>query len=77
MPPLAGARHADATLLEHYARHADGSWRLTTWASHDLDVPFPALEIAVALRGVYAKVDLLPDDETTTPLPPRPKVLSD
>jgi Uma2 family endonuclease len=59
-------------VVEHYAREADGSWRLTTWTEHQV-VPIPALDISLALDDVYAKVELLaPEPE---PAPARPKTL--
>lgn len=65
----------DATSVEHYARQTDGSWRLTTWGTAGESVPLDALGVAMPLAEVYAKVDSLPPDAATTPLPPRSKVL--
>jgi Uma2 family endonuclease len=59
-------------VVEHYAREADGSWRLTTWTERQ-DVPLPVLACALALDDAYEKVELLaPEPE---PAAPRPKTL--
>jgi Uma2 family endonuclease len=59
-------------VVEHYARHADGSWRLTTWTERQT-VPLAALACDLALDDVYDKVDLLaPEPEAGMP---RPKTL--
>ena len=63
----------DATLVEHYARGDDESWRLTTFTSPGDAVTFPALGLAVPVGDIYAKVELLPDDDASTPKPPQPR----
>jgi Uma2 family endonuclease len=57
-------------VVEHYARNADGSWRLTTWTERQV-VPLGVLSCQLALDDVYEKVELLaPEPE---PAAPRPK----
>jgi Uma2 family endonuclease len=59
-------------VVEHYAREADGSWRLTTWTERQR-VPLAAIACELALDDVYEKVELLePEPE---PAAPRPKTL--
>jgi hypothetical protein len=59
-------------VVEHYARQADGSWRLTTWTERQ-SVPVAALGCELALDDVYEKVDALaPEPEQGAP---RPKTL--
>jgi Uma2 family endonuclease len=59
-------------VVEHYARQADGSWRLTTWTEHQT-VPLAALSCELPLDDVYEKVETLaPEPEAGAP---RPKTL--
>jgi Uma2 family endonuclease len=62
----------DERVVEHYARLADGSWRLTTWTEHQT-VEMPALEGGLALDEIYDKVELVAAEPASGM--PRPRTL--
>lgn len=51
----------DRVHVEHYAREADGSWRLGETDDAAGVIDLPAVGCRLALADVYSKLDLLPD----------------
>lgn len=49
----------DRVFVEHFSRQPNSDqWLLTTWNSLDAVIMFESLGVSLAVRGVYAKIDL-------------------
>jgi Uma2 family endonuclease len=57
----------DHVLVEHFARQREsGQWVLTALDSMDAVLELPCVNCRVALRDIYAKVELAPVDSTAS-----------
>lgn len=63
----------DGFAVDHYAREADGSWRLTAWRGLDASVRLSSLDAILPLAEVYENIELVAPEgiEEASPHPPR------